>query len=494
MSLLSIGQEAIMHKRCRVAISLLVLIASFAGEASAAKPNPEATAKLLEAAEAGDEDGVLSAIAAGADANARDAEKNTPLILIAPHSLFGKERKIVEALVKANADVNAVNKEGVTALMVASSAGRDGIARLLIQNEATVDIHDNDGWTALMYAADGGQWSVAKELIEAKADVNATDKKGWSPLMMALFQGRGAVSEQLIKASAKMPAKAPNGLSAILLAAYGRDLSCIRQVLEAGQPLDGRDSDGWAALEVAAYLGDGQIVMELLRSGADPSLKDKEGKTALDRAKENDNGEIVALLGGPWKKPKPKGETTIAIPCPALGGNVDANFAVDGKALVVTTTFPKPLTYYLGGGNVNRAASATKYIYEGSFSPTYYLDTDSNAKTGVKEGVFKEATGSEYAIDYSQYGTSVSLEYKDSKGNIRSKNVYANVLDVDVEKEGQDIDTSELGDDKPRPANDGGVLVTRVPLSLLKLSAGKTIRVTAKIGSCPAVVTKVKLQ
>src|SRR5437867_12277009 len=48
MSLLSIGQEAFMHKRCGVAISLLVFTASFAGEASAAKPNAEATAKLLE--------------------------------------------------------------------------------------------------------------------------------------------------------------------------------------------------------------------------------------------------------------------------------------------------------------------------------------------------------------------------------------------------------------------------------------------------------------
>ncbi len=99
-----------MHKRCGVAISLLVFTA-FVGEASAAKPNPEATAKLLEAATAGDENGVLAAVAAGADANARDAEKNTPLILLAPHSLFGKERKIVEALVKAKADVNAVNKD-----------------------------------------------------------------------------------------------------------------------------------------------------------------------------------------------------------------------------------------------------------------------------------------------------------------------------------------------------------------------------------------------
>ena len=132
-------------------------------------------------------------------------------------------------------------------------------------------------------------------------------------------------------------------------------------------------------------------------------------------------------------------------------------------------------------------------MYEGSFSPTYYFDTDSNSKTGVKESFFKDATGSEYAIDYSLYGTSVSLEYKDSQGNVRSKSVYANVLDVDVEKEGESVDMSELGDDRPRPENHNGVLITRVPLSLMKLSPGKTVRVTSKIGSCEAVITKLKL-
>jgi ankyrin repeat protein len=478
----------------RAAIAVVLLFLSLAHTAAAAKFDAEATARLLASAAKGDEDGILAAVAAGADPNARDSDANTPLILAAPRSLFGKERKIVEALVKAKAQVNAVNKDGVSALMVAASAGRDGMVRLLIENDASVDARDNDGWTALMYAADAGEWSATKELIEAKADVNATNKKGWSPLMMALFRGRGGVSEHLVKASAAMPAKAPNGFSAVMLAAYGRDLACIRQVLETGAPLDGRDSDGWTAIEVASYNGDGQIVMELLRAGADPALEDKEGKTAIDRAKENDNAEIVALLGGPWNKPKRKGGTTIAIPCGTLGGIVDAHFGVDKDALIVTTTFPRPLTFYLGGGNMNRAASAMKFIYEGSFAPTYYLDTDSNAKTGTKEGMFKEATGSEYAIDYSQYGTSVSLEYKDSDGTVKSKPVYANVLDVDVEKQGQAVDTSELGDNAPRAGNEGGVLVTRVPLSLVKISTGKTIRVTAKIGSCAAVMSKVTLQ
>lgn len=457
---------------CAIALIFLFLPMTLA----AAKPNSEATAKLLEAAAAGDEDAILAAIAAGADVNARDADQATPIILAASQSLFGKERKIVEALVAAKAQVNAVDKDGESALMVAAAMGRDGYLRLLIQNDATIDLRDKDGWTALMYAADAGEWSAAKELIEAKANVNAVEKKGWTPLMMALLRGRGAVVEHLIKAGATMPVKAPNGMSALMLATYGRDLSAVRQVLETDSPTDGRDTDGWSALEVASYNGDSQIAMELLRAGLDPALKDKEGKTAIDRAKENDNPEIVALLGGPWSKPAPKGGTTITIPCEALGGNVEANFAVAEKALVVTTTFPKPLTYYLGGGNMNRAKSAKQFVYEGSFTPTYEVGTDPK-----------------YTIDYSQYGTSVPLQYKDSQGKVRSKNVYANVVSVDIEKGGQPIDTSDLQESEPKAMNDTGVLVTRVPLSLLKLTPGKTVRVSGKVGACAPVVSKLKL-
>jgi len=474
----------------------LVVICLTTLSSFAAKPNAKATKELLEAAASGDEDTILATLAAGADPNVRDADKNTPLILAVTQSMFGKDRKVIEAFVKAKAKVDAVNSDGASALMAAASAGRDGMVRLLLENNAKVDLRDNDGWTALLYASAGGHGNVIKELIEAKADVNGADKKGWTPLALALNRGRGNAAEQLIKGGAKMPEKAPNGVDATMLSAYGRDLQCVRLALEAGAPVDGRDEDGWTPVEVAAANGDGQIVMELLRAGADATLKDKEGKSALDRAIEFENPEIAAILGGPWKVAAPKGGQTVAIPCAGLGGKVNVNFRVDGSALVVTTAFPKPLTYYIGGGNTNRAKSASKLTYEGSFAPTYYFDVDSNAKTGTKEDFIKEANGSEYDIDYSQYGTSVTLEYKDREGNPRTKSVYGNVIDVSVEKEGAMMDVSEIPDEeRPRATNDNGILITRVPLSMMKLTPGKTVKLTSKIGSCgDAVVTKLKLQ
>ena len=89
------------HCSAPLLIVLLVVPSLVAAPKTAKKPatpskssgkNAEATAKLLEAAAAGDEDRILSAIAAGADVNARDDGQATPLILTAPNSLFMKDR------------------------------------------------------------------------------------------------------------------------------------------------------------------------------------------------------------------------------------------------------------------------------------------------------------------------------------------------------------------------------------------------------------------
>src|SRR5947199_9193523 len=103
----------------RVWVAGLVICVAFS--AGAAKPpakpaaKSKATQRLLEAAASGDEDNILAALAAGGDPNARDEDKATPLILCSTQSLFGKERKIVEAFVKAKAKIDAVDRDGASA-------------------------------------------------------------------------------------------------------------------------------------------------------------------------------------------------------------------------------------------------------------------------------------------------------------------------------------------------------------------------------------------
>lgn len=473
-----------------------VVFCLLAGVLGMAASKNEATNRLLSAAAEGEGDAIIAALAAGADPNARSEDKTPALVTVSMKALFGREERVIAAFVKAKANLDAADAGGATPLMAAAAADRGEMLEALIAAGAKIEARDKDAWTAVHYAVTNGNWSALDKLIAAKANVNVVANDKYSALMMALGGGRGGIAEKLMKAGAKYPASWPDGASGLVHAASGRDLRAVRIALANNPAIDEPSpDDGFTPLAIAAWNGDAQIVMELLRAGADPSIKDKKGKTPLDQATHQEESEIVALLGGKWDKPRPKGGKTIPIPCQNLGGTVEANFAVDGKALVFTTTYPHPLSYYFGGGNMNRAETAKKYTYPGSFTAAYYLDTDSNARTGRKAEMFEaEARGADYTVEYDQYGTSVLLRYVNSKGVERQRQVFANVLGVSVKKGSDDVDLSELGDDIPRAVNDDGVLRSRVPLSILALKPGSSIRVTAKIGACNPAVEKITLR
>jgi len=480
--------------RAVLAVTLSLLTVSALSAAKAKKPNAEATQALLAAAMQADDEAILKALADGADPLVKDENGNTVLMLVAMGNYFGNEHvPIFEALVKAKVPIEAKNKDGQTALMLAAREGQDDNVDWLIEHGAKVNERSAVGWTPLMLAAYNGQSFAITSLLRANADVKVKDDDGWDALMLALSEGRGGVAGKLIEAGAVIPTGLVNGFSPLIHTAFGGDLASVRLVLAKKPDLTARDQDGWSALEIAAYNGNEQIAMELLRAGIDPALKDKEGKTALDRAKERENSEIAALLGAPWDRPK-VGGTKIALPCPVLGGDVQAAFEVRDEALVVTTMFPKPLTYYLGGGHTNRADSAVKYTYDGSVAPAYHFDTDGNRKTGRKaDPLEKGVEGSEYSLDYMEYGTSVMLTYRDSDGEEVSKQVYANVLSADLTKLGQPLDASVSGDLSLEAANNNGVLETKIPLSVLALPKGAKVRVVATVGACGPKEATVKL-
>ena len=109
-------------------------------------------------------------------------------------------REHVELFIKAGIDINSRDKDGSTALMVASERGDVQMAQLLIQNGADVNAKNIDGYTALMYVAYKGNLAIAELLIKNKADVNARDKDGWTALRYASIQGRNDIIKLLTKA------------------------------------------------------------------------------------------------------------------------------------------------------------------------------------------------------------------------------------------------------------------------------------------------------
>lgn len=109
-----------------------------------------------------------------------DAE-DLGLLLVA--AIKAERISIVRFLLKRGVDLDA-DIDGLP-LHIATQNGVYEIARLLVEHGANIDVVNREGKTALMLAVETGQSRLVKLLLDAGADIDVTDINGLSALRMA---------------------------------------------------------------------------------------------------------------------------------------------------------------------------------------------------------------------------------------------------------------------------------------------------------------------
>jgi uncharacterized protein len=104
------------------------------------------------------------------------------------------------------------------------------IVRDLLGRSADVDARDRYGQTALMLAAHAGHREVVETLIAHRANLNITAKFGLSALMLALVAGHAEVARVLAKAGADLSLRGTGAPGFSGKTAY--DLAVERGMLE----------------------------------------------------------------------------------------------------------------------------------------------------------------------------------------------------------------------------------------------------------------------
>ena len=98
--------------------------------------------------------------------------------------------EIVKLLISYGADVNAVNSQGETPLMQASS-GSSKLVEILLDNGADlnkrVSSGSSEGATLLHSAAQAGNYDLIKSLLSKGFNINAKDNKGYTPLHYTIY-------------------------------------------------------------------------------------------------------------------------------------------------------------------------------------------------------------------------------------------------------------------------------------------------------------------
>lgn len=237
--------------------------------------------QLLNAAVEGDGERVAFALKAGANINAQcvigiswegPGPRTTALMLA---SIRGHER-IVKALIEAGADVNVVNRFGLTALLGASYCGHTEIVKALIEADADIDAMDLNKQTVLMYACLGLELYhkvVLHEDLDPNIDrICAIDFNIRPLLVSGSMRDHAETVEALIAANHNIDARDGRGETALMKIAQ-------------------RNPNN---LALGVYL---RCAQALVNAGADITIKTKFfHKTALDLAKEVYNQEMVHFL------------------------------------------------------------------------------------------------------------------------------------------------------------------------------------------------------
>jgi len=122
---------------------------------------------------------------------------------------------VVQALLKAKADVNIKTNKGATALTVAAVHGCPEIVKALYDSGADVNTKFDMNMTALMWASEAGKLDVVRVLLDAKADVNAQTNRGSTALIMASSNGHPEVVRLLLAKGADVNTCMSNGRCAL---------------------------------------------------------------------------------------------------------------------------------------------------------------------------------------------------------------------------------------------------------------------------------------
>lgn len=204
-------------------------------------------------------------IAGGADVNARNKLGRTPIYTaILPTEQGRQFPELVAYYLKQGAEVNVVDTQGVTPLLLAVQHKDDSIVEQLISSGARVDVLLPNGSTALHLARSG---AIATHLLQLGIDPCLRDAQGCTALHRAAQRWHREVMISLLTTNAT------------------------------ASLLNAQDNAGNTALHyVAKTLDNVPVLSILLEAGADVHVKTHDGKTALDLAVARNNTEMATLL------------------------------------------------------------------------------------------------------------------------------------------------------------------------------------------------------
>jgi len=243
---------------------------------------------LFDAADLGCKKEVTRLLDSGAAIDARDRAGNTAFLLASRKG----HTELVDILAGAKADIYSANLNGSNALLMAVNSNRRKTVKSLLALGLDPNTGNKHGHTPLIGAVYNGNQRLVTMLLEAGANPDVIDSTGKGAIIYAAGKGFHKLVNLLLKNSSLDVNKVyGNELTALMWAAgYSNDvpekdgLETINSLLAKGADTTAIDNRGKTALHIASARGHSKAVQVLLEHGAVAGHADREGKTAADLA------------------------------------------------------------------------------------------------------------------------------------------------------------------------------------------------------------------
>lgn len=219
-----------MKMKKRNAISLILSIILFS--------TFTACATLPDLAREGDLEGIKKRLDKNTDVNERDKSANSALHVAADLGNL----ELMKLLIARGADVNAGNFDRETPLFYAADAEA---VDLLFDSGADPGWLDDNKRNACFNPASVNRVDALQALIDRGVDFDLPDSNSQSPLYIAASHGCEEAVQLLVKAGAKLDRAADkNGFTPLLEAAYFGRVDTVKILVEAGADLNHLDKAG----------------------------------------------------------------------------------------------------------------------------------------------------------------------------------------------------------------------------------------------------------
>ena len=241
-------------------------------------------------------DTVAALLAGGADVNAGDGSRNGAPLHIAIEEARG-DAELTKLLLAHGARTDTRDGRGRTPLMLAVSKKRDDVVDALLAAQADVNATDESKNSVLAWAAISDNPSAALKLLGKRAKVDEPNDSRMTPLFHAAHGGTTAVVAALLERGARPDCvESKYGDSALMRAANNGHLPIVKLLVDRKAKLELENQEGLTAFMMAARNGNRDVVEFLLSRKANARHKDKHGNDALDLAKRQNQRAMVTYL------------------------------------------------------------------------------------------------------------------------------------------------------------------------------------------------------